>query len=477
MGYRKCLTAEAGIGMRGYLCDTDGTGGHLKTVPEDFVVREISDPPRAKPDGKYTIATVSTRNWETNRLVRMLSRSLGVSRERIGFAGTKDKRAVTTQLMSFYGNPDLGRIDLKDVSISGAYVGARGIQIGDLIGNEFEITVRDCAVPMDEARGIISEDVSIIKKTGGFPNYFGVQRFGAVRPVTHLVGERLVRGDFEGAVRTYISFSTPEEDEEVRTKRKELEGRDDWSEMLPGIPESMSFEKTMIGVLADGGKWTDAIEAMPVNLQMMFVHAYQSYLFNEMLSRRMDAGLPLNAPVEGDLVIPLDPKGTPQHENPVLTTSKNIDLVARQVRAGRAFVTITLFGTDSVLCEGEMGEIERKVLEEQRLQSEDFNIPELPRCCSKGSRREILCPLKDLKSEVAEDSYKLCFSLPKGNYATCLLREFMKSEMRDYRWLTRPRASSSSGRISLRPRPRRPRLPRPSRSRHRRSWRHPSGLS
>jgi tRNA pseudouridine13 synthase len=136
--------------------------------------------------------------------------------------------------------------------------------------------------------------------------------------------------------------------------------------------------------------------------------------------------------VEGDLVIPLDPKGTPQHENPVLTTSKNMDLVARQVRAGRAFVTITLFGTDSVLCEGEMGEIERKVLEEQRLQSEDFNIPELPRCCSKGSRREILCPLKDLKSEVAEDSYKLCFSLPKGNYATCLLREFMKSEMRDY---------------------------------------------
>ena len=432
MGYRKCLTAEAGIGMRNYLCDTDGTGGHLKTEPEDFVVREISDPPRAKENGNYTIATVSSRNWETNRLVRMLSRSLGVSRERIGFAGTKDKRAVTTQLMSFYGNPDLGKIDLKDVTVSDAYRGARGIQIGDLIGNSFEVTVRDCQMPMGDAKDVIAKDVETIRKTGGFPNYFGVQRFGVVRPVTHLVGERIVRGDFEGAVRTYISFTTPEEEPELQQKRKELEGRDDWKDMLPGIPEHMSYEKMMIGALADGGSWTDAIEILPTNLQMMFVHAYQSYLFNEMLSMRMDAGLPLNMPVEGDLVIPLDSNGIPEHESPILTTSKNIDLVARQVRAKRAFVTITLYGTDSVLAEGEMGEIERKVIEDQKLSQEDFNIPELQRCSSKGIRREVLCPLKDIKSSVGDDSYTLSFSLPKGNYATCLLREFMKSEMRDY---------------------------------------------
>ncbi|MBQ8373158.1 MAG: tRNA pseudouridine(13) synthase TruD, partial [Candidatus Methanomethylophilaceae archaeon] len=63
---------------------------------------------------------------------------------------------------------------------------------------------------------------------------------------------------------------------------------------------------------------------------------------------------------------------------------------------------------------------------------EDFVIPELPRCSSKGGRREILCPMKDLKHQMNDDGYTLSFSLPKGNYATCLLREFMKSEMRDY---------------------------------------------
>lgn len=434
--YRKCITAENGIGLHNYLCDTDGTGGHLKTLPEDFIVREVSDHPRQKDNGDYSIATVTARNWETNRMVRLMSRCMGVSRDRIGFAGTKDKRAVTTQLMSVYGTPDLWeKVDLKDIEVKDVFRGARGIQIGDLIGNDFEITVKDCTMDPSLIKETVDADIATIKKTGGFPNYFGVQRFGAVRPVTHLVGERLVRGDIEGAVRTYISFTTEEEAEELRLKRKELQETDisEWKSIFPTIPPAMAFEKMMVGVLIDDPEnWVGAIEIVPTNLQMMFVHAYQSWLFNEMLSRRMDAGLPLNAPVEGDIIIPLDANKIPQHENPILTTAKNIDLVTRQVRAGRAFVTITLFGSDGELAEGEMGEIERKVIEENRLKHDDFVIPELSRCTSKGSRREILCPLKTIDYNLNDDGYTLKFNLPKGNYATCLLREFMKSEMRDY---------------------------------------------
>lgn len=431
--HRACSTAEADIGMRCYLCPADGTGGHLKTLPEDFVVREVSDPPRAKENGEYTIATVTSRNWETNRLVRIMARSIGMSRERIGFAGTKDKRAVTTQLMSFRCPPeDLDKVDLKDVEISGAYRGSRAIQIGDLIGNEFEITVRDCTMDHSLIPETVEEDISVIKASKGFPNYFGVQRFGVVRPVTHLVGERLVRGDIEGAVRTYVSFTTDEEDPELGALRRSLEGTEDWGAAASAMPEQMSYEKTMAQVLAGGGGWVDAIDALPPNLQMMFVHAYQSYLFNEMLSLRMERGLPLDRPVTGDVVVPMDAKGTPQHESPVIATDRNLDLVARQVRAGRAFVTAALFGSDTVMAQGEPGEIEMKVVEDNGLQPQDFVIPGLPRCSSKGGRREVLCPVKDIRSEFGDDSYTLRFSLPKGNYATCLMREFMKSEMRDY---------------------------------------------
>jgi len=434
--YRKCITAETGIGMHNYLCDTDGTGGHLKTLPEDFIVREISDPPRQKDNGDYSIATVTARNWETNRMVRLMSRSMGVSRDRIGFAGTKDKRAITTQLMSVYGTEELWqKVDLKDLKIENIYRGARGIEIGDLIGNDFEISVKNCTMDPSQIRETVDSDISIIKQTGGFPNYFGVQRFGAVRPVTHRVGERLVRGDIKGAVMTYISFTTDEEEERLRLIRERFQKADvsEWAEIRQTMPPAMAFERMMLSKLIENPEdWVGAIEILPANLQMMFVHAYQSLLFNEMLSRRMDAGLPLNMPVEGDIIIPLDANKIPQHENPILTTSKNIDLVTRQVRAGRAFVTITLFGSDGELAEGEMGEIERKVIEENKLSHEDFVIPELSRCTSKGSRREILCPLKDIGYEMNDEGYKLKFSLPKGNYATCLLREFMKSEMRDY---------------------------------------------
>ena len=79
-----------------------------------------------------------------------------------------------------------------------------------------------------------------------------------------------------------------------------------------------------------------------------------------------------------------------------------------------------------------MGEIERRVIEDNRLKAEDFIIPGLPHCNSEGDRREILCPVKDLTYEPDPDGYIVSFFLPKGNYATCLMREFMKSEMTDY---------------------------------------------
>ncbi len=433
MPYRACTTDEADIGMRYYLTSTDGTGGRLKSTAQDFIVKEISNRPPEK-EGRFTIADVTSTNWETNRLVRLLARSLYISRERIGFAGTKDKRAVTTQLMSFEcPKENLDKVDFKDLEFSNIYTSNRGIKIGDLIGNSFEITVRDLTADMKDVPGIIEETADNIRRTGGFPNYFGVQRFGVSRPITHLVGEAIVRGDLKKAVEIYLSYPSENEGEEVADIRRRLAHGEDYSSVLPDMPKTMGFEKVMAEHLSKRpDDYRGAISEMPSNLQMMFTHAYQSWLFNEMLSRRMDAGLPLNTPVEGDIVIPLDANKIPQHENPIRTTAKNIDLVTRQCRAGRAFVTITLFGSDGELAEGEMGEIERKVIQENKLSHEDFVIPGLPRCTSKGSRREIVCPVKDIANEIRQDGYSLRFSLPKGNYATCLLREFMKSEMRDY---------------------------------------------
>jgi tRNA pseudouridine13 synthase len=174
------------VGIEEYLTDTDGIGGKLRKAPEDFLVKEISMTPPEVPNGRWTIATITSRNWETNRLLRMLSKDLRASRDRIKFAGTKDKRAVTSQLMAFKVRPDIVKtINLKDVTVENVYTADRGIDIGDLIGNQFEIKVSDLKMG---ALDIVKDTATQVKDLEGFPNYFGIQRFGAIRPVTHLVG-------------------------------------------------------------------------------------------------------------------------------------------------------------------------------------------------------------------------------------------------------------------------------------------------
>ena len=429
MAYRPCTTAEADIGMRYYMCDTGGTGGRIKAFAEDFVVDEISSYPPEK-EGEYVIARVTSTNWETNRMVRMMSRSMGISRERIGFAGTKDKRAVTSQLMSFKCSPEVvSKINLKDLDIKVVGRSARPMRIGDLIGNSFRIKVRECDVPGDEIARICEAVRSELGDRGGFPNYFGVQRFGTIRPITHRVGEALVRGNTEEAVRIYLSAPSEFEDETVTEARERL-ADGDYSEIVKDMPKNMDFERTLAQHLSENpGDYAGAISSLPSNLQMMFTHAYQSYIFNMMLSERMTRGLPLDMPIEGDTVIPKDADGIPLHEKPVKVTGKNIDLAMKQVRTGRAFVAITIFGSDSTFSEGEMGDIERKVMDSERIKAEDFLVVGLPNCSSKGSSREILCPIGDLDVIMDNDGYTASFSLPKGNYATCVMREFMKSNM------------------------------------------------
>ncbi|MDR0791129.1 MAG: tRNA pseudouridine(13) synthase TruD [Methanomassiliicoccaceae archaeon] len=432
--YRRCSTAEADVGMRYYLSGADGTGGRIKARAEDFIVNEISKRPDEKLNGKFIIADVKTKNWETNRLVRMLSRSMNISRERIGFAGTKDKRAVTTQLMSFEA-PDgsLEKVDLKDIEIMNAYRSGRGVQIGDLIGNEFEITVSGCDISANEISFAIDSVTSDIRRLGGFPNYFGVQRFGTSRPITHVVGEKIIRGDIRGAVDVYLSRPSDHEGPETTEARKLLADRSNLSDAVKMMPKTMSFERTLaehlIGCPDDD---IGAILKLPPNLQMMFTHAYQSYLFNMMLSKRMESGISLDMPIEGDIVIPVDADRTPMHERPATVTAKNIKLVEKQIRSGKAFITISLFGIESTFADGRMGEIERSIIESEKLNNLDFRVPGLPQCSSKGSRREIVCPVGEIEHTIYDGGYKVAFSLPKGNYATCLLREYMKSDMISY---------------------------------------------
>jgi tRNA pseudouridine13 synthase len=425
---------EADLGMEVFLTTTRGVGGRLKRYAEDFVVQEISNHPPRVDGGKFVVAKVTATNWEMNRLVRQISRSLGISRNLVHFAGTKDKRAVTTQLMTMEADAQAVRdLHIHQVLIEDVYTSNKRLNIGDLVGNRFQVKVRDTVLQGEELRTEALATKAQLDRVGGFPNFFGLQRFGSVRPITHLVGREIVRNDMEKAVMWYVGNPNEDENQEAQEARRRLQDTRDFEEALRTFPSQLTFERTVIGYLVrNPGDYVGAIRVLPGNLQMMFVHAYQSYMFNRILSERLRRGMPLDRPLVGDVVLPADKNGLPDHDKYVPVTEQNLDLVQRHVRDRKAFVSGVLFGQDSVFSTGEMGEIERSVVESEGLKLHDFKVPEIPECNSRGSRRELLSHYKDLELTVGESELDVSFTLGKGCYATVLLRELMKSGMLDY---------------------------------------------
>src|SRR3990170_3688551 len=301
---------ESDLGIRGYLTSTPGVGGTLKSSPDDFIVDEIPAPPPPDPEGGVTIATVRVRDWETNRLVRELARALRMSRRRIGFAGTKDKRALTTRLVSFEDVPE-------------------------------------------EAARAVEETARQVRAFGGFPNFFGVQRFGSVRPITHLVGRHIVLGKLREAVEAYVANPIPGEGEASFEVRQALERTGDVREALRSYPRSFTFEKAILNHLATHpGDHVGALSELPFNLLLMFVHAYQSYLFNRILSERLRRGPPIHEPVAGDLVLPADRRGLPDRDRHIEVTCDNLEKVTARCREGRGGGSGLLFGSEPVFSRG-----------------------------------------------------------------------------------------------------------------------------
>ena len=429
----KVLEPEKNIGVEVFFTPFEGVGGKLRTKPEDFTVKEISSYPSKTKDGRFTIADVTSTNWETNLLIRELSNILHVSRNRIGFGGTKDKRAKTTRLMSFdsISVENLSKIKIKDVDIDNIYRSDRSVKIGGLIGNEFEIVVRN--IEKNISSKMIEAIYSYVIEKGGFPNFYGIQRFGVIRPITHIVGKFIVKDDFEKAVMTYIGNPVKGEDEESYSARTELEKTRDFSKALKSYPLNLGFEKAILNKLVNNSEdFVSALKELPRNLLTMFVYAYQSFLFNRILSERIKQGFPLNEAVVGDVVLPI--RKNIVEETGILVRGSNVEKVNKQISKGKAVVSGILFGSDTTFSGDEIGEIEHRVIDKEKIDPRGFIIPDIPRISSKGSRRPILANVKNFDFKLFDDELNdtrsalfLKFELNKGCYATSLLREFMKT--------------------------------------------------
>lgn len=288
--------------------------------------------------GDYCHFLLYKENKDTMHATKIVHKLLGLrggggAHSQIGFAGTKDKRAVTVQRCSVY-RVDASRLArLNAEGAAGAlHAGTRvgnfeykpyGLELGDLGGNEFVITLRECAVAPGETRPlkeVVEQAVDRVRE-GGFVNYFGLQRFGSYSVGTWEVGVKLLRGDWHGAVGQILHYdpallpSAAAAAENTNNNRDDIArasaiaafNSGDHAKAANLIPYKYSAESAIINYFAARPASTDycaALGTIPRTLKTMYVHALQSYVWNHVASARVRMGLHV---LPGDLIlIPLD---------------------------------------------------------------------------------------------------------------------------------------------------------------------------
>ncbi|MCW4034261.1 MAG: tRNA pseudouridine(13) synthase TruD [Candidatus Bathyarchaeota archaeon] len=441
---------EKQLGMEVYATQPDGFGGKIRQLLDDFVVEEVLvdgslaqvTPPvdawEPVGEGHYLIAVLVKRRWDTFFAVKEVAKRLHISQKRIRFAGIKDTKALTGQHISLQ-NVSADQVleaSIKDIILYPKHFSKERMYSQLIQGNRFHLTIRNIDHSIDEITEQAQQTKQEIEAVGGVPNFFGHQRFGTIRPNTHLVGKYLTLNDAQKAAQAFLGEPSIHEHPEAQKARQHLQDTNDFQAAIENFPRFLKYERFMLHHLVKyPNDFVGAFRTLPRRLRKLFVQGYQSYLFNRFLSERIRQQIPLHEPQVGDYALKLDAYGLPTEEYEQVTEA-NLQTLSVAINEGKMCVGAPLVGPNQPPSMGVQGEIEQKILKEENVNPDDFKISFMPEATAEGKVRAMLNPAKDLAlEEISEDSensgkqmIKLGFTLNRGSYATVFLREFMKPQ-------------------------------------------------
>lgn len=391
--------------------------GAYKTRPEDFLVEELAayEP---SGEGTHVHARVEKRGITTSEAARRIARALGLAPREVGYAGLKDAQGVTRQTFSVeHVDPERVRA-LGDESFSVLSVARHGnkLKLGHLHGNRFRLRLRG----LEPARFGDVERVLATLAQRGVPNYFGEQRFGA-RGDGWEIGRALLAGDAERAV-ALIAGDPRAIDRGAVRRARELFARGEYEASARAWPGSFRDPIRLAHAMArKQGDARRALHAVDRRLQRFFVSAWQSWLFNALLAKRLPS---FDRVLVGDLA----------WKHPGGAVFRVVDLAAEAPRAQRFEISPTgpLFGPRMSEPTDEPAALERAVLAEAGVERASFDRkgPLQPA----GGRRPLRFRLGELATHPGRDDageyLELAFALGAGAYATSVLREILKGEAR-----------------------------------------------
>ncbi|XP_015303380.3 pseudouridylate synthase 7 homolog isoform X5 [Macaca fascicularis] len=374
-------------------------------------VRTAADPRKhswPKSRGSYCHFVLYKENKDTMDAINVLSRYLRVKPNIFSYMGTKDKRAITVQEIAVlkitaqrlaHLNKCLMNFKLGNFSYQ-----KNPLKLGELQGNHFTVVLRNITGTDDQVQQAMNSLREI-----GFINYYGMQRFGTTAVPTYQVGRAILQNSWTEVMDLILKPRSGAEKGYLVKCREEWAKTKDPAAALRKLPVKRCVEGQLLRGLSKYGmkNIVSAFGIIPRNNRLMYIHSYQSYVWNNMVSKRIeDYGL---KPVPGDLVL----KGVQEAYREMLTADNlDIDNMRHKIR-------------DYSLS----GAYRKIIIRPQNVSWEvvAYDDPKIPLFNTDVDNLEGKPP-PVFASEGKYRALKMDFSLPPSTYATMAIREVLKMD-------------------------------------------------
>jgi len=399
--------------MKCYCTSFSGVGGSIKRKANQFRVSEIIDGsvfsdlvPIQDKLHRYPLYILEKSNIDSNHAVSQIRKKFGIELKVIGL---KDAKANTKQ----YATTEQLKSTPTEIRTNGLLLDLCGftrkpLRKASLLGNAFTIIIKD-TVPLDVS--IFEQEIKNIA------NFYGLQRFGSERSVTHLVGKEILKRNFRNAVELLLCYTSEYDSKMSREIREKCRDPHNYPWLLKHLPRGMDIEYQLMLAIVKGKDAIFALRSIPINIRRLFVQAYQAYIFNLCLSKAVVNEESLLKGKKGDLCF--------ETEGPlILGKIRKFDPVCDL--DSNAVPAIRLAGYSFQGGEGRFEMITKNTMKDECITARDFYIKEMQELSSQGGFRQAPLWSMDFSFINKETPLTLSFKLPKGSYATTLLRELMK---------------------------------------------------
>lgn len=389
-----------------------------KQDPADFRVHERLREGYVRSSGPWRVYRVTKRKLTSLEAASALAELVGVAAGDVHMAGLKDRQGVTVQFMSVRGGKPL-RLRTPELSIEPAGSAAHAISPDESEGNSFRIRLRELG---EEDLARIRRSTSLVRSQG-LPNYFDEQRFGNLRHGQGWIARDLMLGRHEAALKAFLSAPSERDDARHRQFKGALaKAWGDWAACRDVAGRFGEHHSIFEHLRRSPHDFAGAFTHVAARLRLIHLYAFQSHVWNRAVARYVAGlcgtrGAGVWSSIEGPLVFPL----APIELDPAMNGS------FRLPGAGLADVE-----------HPSQRELFEDVLAGEGLVPDQFRIEGVSGFALKGEERALLVRPEHLRARVPERegaapgraSALLAFDLPRGAYATLVVRALLARPLR-----------------------------------------------